>query len=364
MKNRVAKAKRSRRPGLPRPELALALGVSARKVDRLIAAGLSPVGHRGAAYLYNLAGARRLARRLAPPESASSDVVIADLRSHAEDLHDRRRRLLETWIPDTAWLASWRALVATIARVTSGWPVRLAARIGGTPREQARILATADSPRPAPPPPLRHVPPDEVRTLLAGDPAAQPWRLAATPAITRLVESGKGIAIQTDGAWHEWAPAAGVPEPRTWPAPLIRPLLVELSTSPRVRQALAGLMNALAPSLPGPLPPPPPTADAARAQWREARAAFRRARIAVRRGHHRRADLVRWIEAAAREHTMSWWGGAPRLAYEHAGDHAAALARLEQLRRELLARLETLGGLVVPPRTSTPRRPGARKRRS
>lgn len=131
-KNRAAKAKRRRRVGLTRPELAADLGCSLRKIDRLIAAGLKPSGPRGNAKLYSLSDARRLARKLTPVELVATDILVQDYASHAADLRDRRQRLREAWVADWTWVPVWRELTSAVAREAGdcivAWPAGRAHR--------------------------------------------------------------------------------------------------------------------------------------------------------------------------------------------------------------------------------------------
>jgi hypothetical protein len=309
-----AKRPRSRPAGLDRRELAAALGVSTRKVDRLVAAGLEPVGQRGAAKLYDPAAARRLAAKLVPAEHTALDVLLADYTSHAEDLHDRRRELLATWVSERDFRPTWRQFVASVERLTAPWPGIIAERVAAvkTARE-AVFLAAAD----------------------------RAWVEPAQPSAELL----KSMNLTPD----EWQ----AQQPKR-PPPVMRPLLQSLSDAietaparrgdqrkmPEFRHFLSGraLARVLSPPAPNPLPPAPRAVDEARARWREARAAHRRIRVAVRRGHLRRDAVRAAITAALTESRARWWRWA-RIAHEARADHAKALEAAERLRSEALTPL-------------------------
>ena len=339
-------AGRSRRPteadstGL---QLATALRCGLRSVDRLIASGLRPVGARGRARLYHIADARRLAHRLARRDQAPADVLIADYRSHAEDLHDRRCRLLAEWIADATWVPAWRAVVAAMSAACATWPARLVDRLGAVTPDEAALLPWADGPHVAPPAPRRYLTADDVRAMLAGDPAAYPWRPAATRAIAALAADGSGIELRDDGAWIAWAPAHGIPEPMGYPAAVMRPLLQDLADAVPTMPAWRALAEVLAVPRRPRRPTTPTTVEGARGHWRQARSAYRRVRVAVRRGHHRRERLHAAILEAAAEHQGQWLGAPVETV---AGDPVRVREWATRLDRETLARFARLGGLA------------------
>jgi hypothetical protein len=337
--------------GLTRIELTEALGVRLTTIDRMIAYGLRPIGHRGRAKLYRLADARRWAEQRAPVQIAAADVLITDYRSHAEDLRDRQQALVETWIADRDWRPLWQEAVAFVARVTGGWPTAIAERfVAMTPEERAHAL-WADEPRPAPPPPRRHLPAVEVLALLAGPEDRQPWRPAARPGIAALAARGVGVVVSDDGGWSpDTQPGAllALQAPRRVPDPWLRPVLAELSGAVSASTAFLGLEAALhAPAL-EPLPSAPQTVDEARQEWRRVRAGFRGVRVAVRRGHRRRTEIIERIAQAIGEFRARWWRARAELAAA-AGDPAGASDLAERLRRETLDVLLTLDGWLTEP---------------
>lgn len=342
-KSRGKKKATARRGLLTRFELAQALGVGLTTVDRLIAWGLRAVGRRGRAKTYDPAAARRLAQRLAPVQVAAADVLITDYRSHAEDLHDRRQREVQTWIADATWRPLWQQCVAVVARVTADWPGRLADRLGAVTAEERALVAWADGPRPAPPVPRRYLEPVHILALLTEPEAAHPWRPAARAGIATLAARGVGIEIDDDGRWMPWDPAVGMPHMPAAPDPWMRPLLDELASMIPSSAAWRGLQAGLTPAAVEPLPPPPQDVHEARAQWRAARSAYRQARVAIRRGHRRRADVTAQVVEAIATFRARWWQARDELA-RLAGDPEAVRARAEQIRHETLAQLLSLGG--------------------
>ena len=357
-----------KRRRLTRVELTRALGVSLTTIDRLVAlGGLRSAGRRGRAKVYDVATARRVARKLAPAEIAAAAVLISDHRTHAEDLQDRRRALDETWIADAAWQPKWLACVAAVAQMTASWPERLAKRLGPLDAEGAHRAAAADGPLVLPPPSAAdcETAAELVREWLA-DPAR--WPLAdvdlvaaaahreVSPWVVRRQATRAGLTRQ-GSAWHR--PTG----PRPWldqaiPAalrrldheeaaatgrvPLLRPLLAELAHAIRRHPSTGALAAALSMPAAGALPAAPRTADAARAQWRAARAAYRRRRVAVRRGHRRRADVLEQIERTTEAFRATWWNARGELAAA-AGEPARVRQTAERLRRDTL---ETLGSQV------------------
>lgn len=344
--NSRGKKKFAIRRGLTRVELTAAFGVGLTTVDRLIAFGLRPMGRRGRAKLYDPAAARRLAERLAPAQVAASNILIADYRSHAEDLHDRRERELETWIADATWRPLWQACVAAVARLTASWPQTLADRLSTATPEDRALVAWSDGPRPVSPTPRRYLAPEQILAWLAGSEAARPWRAPAEPKIAALAAEGIGVSITENGSWMPWNPATGIPQPpTTFPQPLVRPLLDELADMITSASSFGGLAAALqAPGIER-LPPAPETVDEARAQWRAARAAHRRVRIAIRRGHRRREDVTKQIPEGIAGYRSRWWQARAELA-RVAGDHDQVRALAEGVRGESLERLLSLAGAI------------------
>ncbi len=351
------------RRGLTRFELAQALGVGLTTVDRLITFGLRSTGRRGVAKVYGLGDARRLARHLAPAQAAAGEVLMRDYRSHAEDLHDRAQRELETSVADVRWRPLWQAAVADVARFTTDWPSSLADRLGFATPEEAAAAVWADlGVKPNSSPPRRHLRPAEILELLAGDPARVPWRPAARDGIAALAERGTGVSIDEEtGGWMPWDPAVGVPAAPA-PPPMMRPLLEQLAEIMADCTSLRGLEAALtAPALER-LPPAPETVDEARAQWRAARSAYRQIRTAVRRGHRRRAEVAAQITRSIANFRATWWRARAEIA-QAAGDRDRVLALAERIRGESLGRLLSLNGMLgetartvsVSPRRTKPR---------
>ncbi len=334
--------------GLTRVQLSERLRIGHATIERLVAGGLAPVGTRGRAHTYRLSDARRVRQQLAARDAAPDDVLILDYATHADDLRDRRQRLLSDYVADITWRPPWRRVVATVDMVTRSWPRRLAARFGAIPRDQAPLAMCADGPQVQPPLPLRCLGPDRVREILAGDPATYPWRPPATAGIAALVERGVGVMIwDGSGAWSTWDPARPIPQPIAYPTPIVRPLLEELADAIGTSPAIAALARALIPPAAERTPRAPRTVDQARARWRASRSAYRRARVAIRRGHHRRADISAAVTTAIGEFRAAWWGARGQLG-QLAGDGLAVLAAADRLRVESLTRLSTLGGLVPP----------------
>jgi hypothetical protein len=331
------------RRGLTRVELSQALGVGLTTIDRLIAFGLKPIGSRGRAKLYRLADARQWAEQRAPAQVAASDVLIADHRTHAEDLHDRRQHLVAEWVADAAWRPLWQEAVAAVSRLTASWPAQLTERLGTVTPAERELLPWADGPRPAPEPARRYLRPEELLVLLTGPEAAHPWRPAARAGIATLAGRGIGIAITDTSAWMPWNPAEGIPQRPESPAPVMRPLLEQLPDLIASSAAFRGLEAALTVPAITPLPPAPETVSAALAQWRSARSEHRQVKTAIRRGHRRRADVIAHITEAIATFRARWWQARGELA-RVAGDAQAVRARADDLRRETLAQLLSLGG--------------------
>lgn len=366
--NRRGKKKIRRR--LTRFELTRALHVGLTTVDRLIAFGLRPIARRGRAKLYDPQAARRLAERLAPADSAASDVLIADYTTHAHNLHDRRQTVMGSFIPDEAWRPAWRGLTGLVAQISAPWPRHLAGRLASMTSQEASQLHLADSPRVPPAPPAAECAAAErlLRTLLASDgwprletevlqlPAVDSigeWimrRTAISLGITITPMQGDRPALWQRPelgrrAWLEPETRAAIADldareaERRYPKPLLRPLLEEVaqsvSTSSEVRALQAALSVAVAPAS----PPLPQTVDDARVAWRAARSSYRQARVAVRHGHRRRAELVAQIPLAIQRWRARWWH-ARRELVGMAGDPAQLRAFVENVHREALAQLE------------------------
>jgi hypothetical protein len=340
-----------------RIQLAKALACSLTSVDKLILKGLKPAGTRGLAKLYRLTDARQLARKLSRKSPGDARTLTADYSSHAADLADRRRGLLELWLPDSAWLPAWRKVVAVVAGITAAWPARLAEQLDAVPADERDLLSSADGPQPTPPMPREYLGPDELRVLLAGPVDAHPWRPAATRLIADLAARGQGIELRADGGWWAWDPSTGEPVPPSRPAPVMRPLLQELSDHMQTAPECVTLAKALATPSPRRRPPTATGPDAARGQWRRARAEYRRVRIAIRRGHRRRADVIAAVESAIDLHTRLWWQGRHEVVAS-AGDAAAVVRHAARLQTRTLERLSTLDGFVP---AESPRRQAARR---
>jgi hypothetical protein len=330
----MTKAKRApRNAGLTRLELAAALGMSPRKIDRLVAAGLAPVAGRGPAKLYSVAAARTLAATLAPKPAAQPNVLIDDYRSHAEDLHARTETLRAEHVAVRDVMTAWRKVVAVIEEMTSTWPTTIARRVEAARAagEMPRLLA-ADGPRPRPI--ARH---DEwpagdklVKELLA-DRAG--WPRLEADVIARAAARGvsawcirsailrRGVETR-DGRLFLPAPDFSPLDPAIQAAvealddaeaerraapPVVRPLLERLADEFPKTPAMRALDALLTPPPPTPPPAAPTTVDAARAQWRAARAALRRAAVRTRRGHVRRDIAVSAIEKAMDESRLRFF---------------------------------------------------------
>jgi len=307
--------------GYTRVELAAALSCSRATVERLIAAGLEPIGYQGKAHLYRLSDARRLRRQLAGKDQVPDDVRLEDYASNAEDLRDRTEQLRREWLADGGWLPHWRAVVSLVSRVTSSWPATLADRLGAFRRDQQDIVGWADGPRVLPPQPADCLGPE----------AFAAWR-------TRCAELSARPG-------------------------LVRPLLEDAAAALRAAGSLVALGHVLA--VPSPARPSrrPRSVDQARDAWRQARADYRRQRVAIRRGHHRRAEVVAAVASAISAWKFAWWGARGQLA-PFCADRAGALAFAEQLRVQTLKRLATLADMVpvepVPSeRRTTPRKGGS-----
>lgn len=297
------KQSKSRPRGHTRVELTRELGVGLTTIDRLIAFDLKVIGRRGRAKTYSLAGARLMARRLGPAETAASDVLVKDYATQALDFQDRRNLLLETWVADDAWLPCFRRLVELLRRVTKSWPARIGARLGRATAGEAASLGWADGPR-----------------VLSPLPAP----VAGEHAMAKAIEGRKR--------------AESVP-------PFMRLFLEEFAASFRSSPLVGELAGILEPPEPESLPPNPKTVEEARQRWRAARSAYRETRVAIRRGHHRRQKIHEAIQTAIALHTAAWWSVRGQFVV-FAGNADAARELATRNRTEALKKLSTLDGLL------------------
>ncbi|MFA5028541.1 MAG: hypothetical protein WC713_11780 [Candidatus Methylomirabilota bacterium] len=347
MKTKNVAMKQKPAATLTRVELAQTLGLGLSSIDRLIAFGLPSVGTRGRAKTYRLTAARRLAQRLSRVQPEAEGILLTDYRTHAEDLHDRRRALLETWIPLTAWTPAYRRFVAMIARQTAPWPETITARLAGLTREATLQIAAAESSATPTREPRRYLPPHELAAMLASDPPAAPLLPAACPALHKLVAAGQGITLYASGAWFPWDPSAGIPADPVEVVPLLRPLLTALAEHVGICREARALAAALEIPAPDPLPPTPTTVDEARQHWREARFRYRQTRVAIRRGHHRRAEILNAIHATLTGVRLTWWGSWPDF-LAAGGDSARLQLAVQAIRERTMHDLHTLGGILRP----------------
>lgn len=85
------KQKQSTPRGYTRPELAAALKCARATIERLIEAGLEPIGRRGRAHVYRVVDARRLRRELTRRDRQGGDATL--LRERVALIRARRRKL-------------------------------------------------------------------------------------------------------------------------------------------------------------------------------------------------------------------------------------------------------------------------------
>jgi len=317
---------RRRSTSLTRRELAHALDVSSRAVDRLIRRGLRPSGRRGRSALYSVHDARQAQRAHADATTTSYGTALIDLLgAQAAEAKMRAHELAETFIADAAWRPAWRAEVRAVTAVMRRWPAIL-----------AHTLTTRAA---TPPAPVRLRPrPLDALTFwraLAAEPGL--WPIAETDLLERAermqvlstralpgAAGALGIVLRA-GCWH--LPAPGLPpETRDLRSPeysyvtsgdpiqaddppraAVRPLLDALARSPAVTE-----LGVLAPpAAPAPLERPASIGDAKGTLIRE-RAQLVQLRLVIRREHWpRRADVRFKIDDAITRVRTAWWSAWP-----------------------------------------------------
>ena len=111
-------------------ELAEALGTSRSSVDRLIAAGLQPVGHRGRAKVYSLAVAKRLQKQIAGSITTEHGGSLLELfDAQTQEAVDRLQELRTKYVDPQEWKRDWRAYELSIKRSMASWPERIASEL-------------------------------------------------------------------------------------------------------------------------------------------------------------------------------------------------------------------------------------------
>jgi hypothetical protein len=294
-----------------------------------------------------------------------SPVHAAAWRARAEDVVARLDELRRLHVAAAAWRPGWRRVVDAIARLTSTWPAVIAARIDAAPADPS-LLALADAPRVPPVPSARDADAADrlIRELLT-DVAAWPrderdvlvlaQRHHVSEYLSRRAALRHGVEPRA-GRWFLPSPDRPTPpwlDPavteacraldlaeaeRRAPPPLMRPLLMTLSEQLDREPTLRALSEILAEPAAVRLPPPPPTAAKARAEWLRVRTQYTRARVAVRRRHHRRAAVLVAIDAAITEARARWWNALFEV-LPRAHDPRAVRAALDRLHRETIDRL-------------------------
>jgi hypothetical protein len=342
MKTAHGKKRKTPSRGLTRYELAQRLGVGLTTIDKVIAMGkLGANGSNGRAKTYRLSAAREALFSHAPEVGVAADVLMRDYSTSVQDFDDRRHHLSELHISDAAWLPRWKACVAWLDKRMSAWPGRIAEVLGPLDAAGACYL---DAAPPRNERPRRLVPPDELARILDGPPEGRPWPPAAASGLRRLVDRGEGVWLDDGGGWCG-EKACMPPSPPVAPLGLIRPLLAELSLACATSPEWAALERTLALPPPATARPVPRDVDAARNAWRAARASYREERVRIRRNHHRRADVREAIAATVERSRWRWWRFRGQ-ARQYVGKPFEARSAAETLKRETLAELASLGGLV------------------
>jgi hypothetical protein len=136
------------RKTLTREQLAAALEVSPRMIDRLVtAAGLRParrLAGRGQASLFTLAAGRRAleAYRNALPRGpvAPEEVQLAEVNSRIRDTVSKLVFVRSRWLPEEEWGPAWAAHVQDLREVTRPWAERVGGVVGRLTEREALYI--------------------------------------------------------------------------------------------------------------------------------------------------------------------------------------------------------------------------------
>ncbi len=135
--------------GLTRHELSHHLKISGSSVNRLIAAGLRPVGTRGPAKLYSPTAARAALRRAAAagPGTEYGAALLSLFLAQAEEARAREGELRRQHIHESEWVVGLRLELAAVREVLAEWLTTAPDRVAAIARPGGPRVFPGDDPR-------------------------------------------------------------------------------------------------------------------------------------------------------------------------------------------------------------------------